>query len=331
MTVKSTVFNASAGTGKTYQVTNLYNALVFGEEYPHEDSPGAAKGSIFAGGKDSKVNCAEILMLTFARNAASEMRMRVAEQVEEALATTEDEEKKQECWRVLRALSGANISTIHSFAQKLLMENAVAAGISPSVRLVEEDEKDELFGECAEIILRRELGDSKSELRSVLQDICYERGTQKIIESAIGLIDKCRDHGLDLATADADELVVKVPPPALIDLADLHAEAQTHISAHIASGKACKAGQTFCEAAATILEDVKGDPDGEAVAVLAKKILGLIKGSWGSMKPAKEEAVENLQRMVGYLAFLQLKVLLFFGGERSSLQLFEFLLSTLEK
>ena len=73
--VSSIRFIASAGTGKTHQVTGLYTALILERPYPGEPLGPIAAGGVFDG--SSRVPCDEILMLTFARNAASEMRTRI--------------------------------------------------------------------------------------------------------------------------------------------------------------------------------------------------------------------------------------------------------------
>ena len=72
------IFHASAGTGKTYQVTNLYAALVLGRRFETKTAddktvvlhePGAA------GPLDPR----RILLMTFTDNAAAELRTRVTQ------------------------------------------------------------------------------------------------------------------------------------------------------------------------------------------------------------------------------------------------------------
>ena len=63
------VYNASAGTGKTYQVTSLYEKLVLEE------------------GIDPR----EILLMTFTDNATAELRMRVSHRLLKARRSAETE------------------------------------------------------------------------------------------------------------------------------------------------------------------------------------------------------------------------------------------------
>ena len=61
--VSSIRFIASAGTGKTHQVTSLYTALILGRPYPSEPLGPIGEGEVFDG--SVRVPCEEILMLTF--------------------------------------------------------------------------------------------------------------------------------------------------------------------------------------------------------------------------------------------------------------------------
>ena len=90
-------FIASAGTGKTHQVVCLYQSLLFGRPYPADDSllPGVKAGAIFDG--KSRIPPERILMLTFTKNAAAEMRSRVTEAIEHELATG-NPETEAFCW-----------------------------------------------------------------------------------------------------------------------------------------------------------------------------------------------------------------------------------------
>ena len=56
-------FVASAGTGKTHQITNLYNALIRQQPYPAHDGllNGIGRGGLYDG--KTKLICDEIIML----------------------------------------------------------------------------------------------------------------------------------------------------------------------------------------------------------------------------------------------------------------------------
>jgi len=115
------VYNASAGTGKTYQVTQLYEDLVLKE------------------GIDPR----EILLMTFTENAAAELRMRVSHRLLKArrIAETDGNGDLAECAILaMSRLPSAPIGTIHSFCTRLLREHALEAGLSPGFSVLAGDE-----------------------------------------------------------------------------------------------------------------------------------------------------------------------------------------------
>ncbi|MCK4564592.1 MAG: UvrD-helicase domain-containing protein, partial [Verrucomicrobia bacterium] len=131
------VYNASAGTGKTYQVTQLYEDLVLRE------------------GIDPR----KILLMTFTDNAAAELRMRVAHRLLKARRTAEaegDDEQTECAIQAMDRLPSAPIGTIHSFCTRLLREHALEAGLSPGFSILIGDDRDELLNQiCRDELLVR--------------------------------------------------------------------------------------------------------------------------------------------------------------------------------
>lgn len=216
MRVRDTIFKASAGTGKTFQVTRLYEALVLGHEF-RETVDGDATPAVLVK-EGEKIPCSRILMLTFANDAAAEMRMRIVPRVEEALARAAGDEEIRFLWNVLKALPAANISTIHSFAQKLLSENAIEAGISPGWTVMEERDAEQLFEELMRQQLLELLGGGDAELKADMQSLCAATGVGRMVEAAIGLAGQLRSRGVELDGRDPAGLV---PEPVLPDAAEL--------------------------------------------------------------------------------------------------------------
>ncbi|MEI6890863.1 MAG: UvrD-helicase domain-containing protein [Pontiella sp.] len=136
------VYNASAGTGKTYQVTSLYEKLVLEE------------------GIDPR----EILLMTFTDNAAAELRMRVAHRLQKARRTAEQADDYDAAERAIAAMSrlpSAPISTIHGFCTRLLREHALEAGLSPGFSVLIGDEHKALLSRiCREELLQKLEADS---------------------------------------------------------------------------------------------------------------------------------------------------------------------------
>ena len=131
------IYNASAGTGKTYQVTGLYEKLVM------EDG----------------IDPRKILLMTFTDNAAAELRMRVSHRLLKARRTAEaaaDDERTEGALVAMSRLPSAPIGTIHSFCTRLLREHALEAGLSPGFSALVGDERTALLDQiCRDELLTR--------------------------------------------------------------------------------------------------------------------------------------------------------------------------------
>ena len=112
---RNVVLEASAGTGKTsVLVTRYLNLLSAG------------------------VDPANVLAITFTRQAASEMRERIVRQLKCDAATSQAAQKR---WAELRdQLSEVAISTVDAFCLSLLREFPLEAGLEPGFTLVDDTE-----------------------------------------------------------------------------------------------------------------------------------------------------------------------------------------------
>ncbi|WP_372794248.1 UvrD-helicase domain-containing protein [Pontiella sp.] len=191
------VYNASAGTGKTYQVTGLYEKLVLEE------------------GIDPR----EILLMTFTENAAAELRMRVAHRFQKARRTAESRDEFETAERAINALNhlpSAPIGTIHSFCTRLLREHALEAGLSPGFTILQGDEhKERLNRICREELLK------KLDTDSAFRDFCSGMNIigsggfgASITESVPQLFDAADSAGITLDHA-ADLLPAPAPVPGI--------------------------------------------------------------------------------------------------------------------
>jgi len=193
------VYNASAGTGKTYQVTQLYEKLVL------EDG----------------IDPCEILLMTFTDNAAAELRMRVAHRLLKARRTAETEGNGVLAERAVYAssrLAAASIGTIHSFCTRLLREHALDAGLSPGFSVLVGDERDELLGRiCRDELLTRLASDPDFKAFCAGAHIIGSGngfGTS-ITETIPKLIAQAGSLGISLENAEA--LLSEPLPPHAID------------------------------------------------------------------------------------------------------------------
>ena len=129
---KSLLVSAAAGSGKTYTLTKRIICSITGK-MANDDETAAANENI------QKVDIDSMLIVTFTRAAASELRQRISEALSEALANDPQNTRLQE---QLIKMSGAKISTIDSFYLDVLRTNFDRAGVSPSFRTADGSELD---------------------------------------------------------------------------------------------------------------------------------------------------------------------------------------------
>jgi ATP-dependent helicase/nuclease subunit A len=82
-----------------------------------------------------------VAAITFTEKAASELRDRVRRQIEGALDRArgaDDPTVAERCARARDDLDGAAIGTLHSFAQRLLVEHPIEAGLPPRIEVLDE-------------------------------------------------------------------------------------------------------------------------------------------------------------------------------------------------
>ena len=194
------IFNASAGTGKTWQVTELYSALVLGRN--HEHLPNDRK----------PIDPRRILLMTFTDNAAAELRVRVSEKMlaAEKAALGNDDELADRARRVLRSMPAASISTIHAFCAGLIREHALELGLSPAFQTLEDEARDALLND----VLRGKIFQSL-EADADFRDFCSgisilgsPDNPYSLINTVRSLLEKAASRGLDLVDAEA-----MLPPP----------------------------------------------------------------------------------------------------------------------
>ena len=225
--LKDIVFIASAGTGKTHQVTELYKALILeGECYPDANADDQfdrfAEGEIVS--KETAITCDDIIMLTFANAAASEMRTRITRKVEELLGEATADEAAP-LWGILRDLSGATISTIHSFAQRVIKENSILAGISPRMRILEESgEPVPIYDEEAGKIVLDILEKPEHPAYSLIRELCQTARAGGVVQALSNFNSACINRGIDLARSECEDRVAVPDVPTYAELSALRAQ-----------------------------------------------------------------------------------------------------------
>ncbi|MEZ5282143.1 MAG: UvrD-helicase domain-containing protein [Acidimicrobiales bacterium] len=95
----------------------------------------------------SGVEMRHIAAITFTEKAALELRDRVRRKLEETADETTDALLAERCSAALDQVDGAAISTLHAFAQRVLSEHPVEAGLPPSIEVLDEISSQVAFDE----------------------------------------------------------------------------------------------------------------------------------------------------------------------------------------
>jgi len=117
------IVEASAGTGKTRRILDRIAFLI--EAGLLTEASGLAA-------------------ITFTEKAASELRNKLRQKIEERMEKTDGDEKER-LNRMLLEFDQAEISTIHSFCARLIRLRPVEAGVAPGFEVMDDSERDLIF------------------------------------------------------------------------------------------------------------------------------------------------------------------------------------------
>ena len=145
----SFVLEAGAGTGKTTLLVDRILCLV----------------------REGHARLDQIAAVTFTENAATTMKLRLRERLENARAhpdTPADERAR--CAAALDMLERAHLSTIHALCAAILQERPLECGVLPGFRMADEAETDLLFSEAWEEWLLERFTSGDDVLMDALED-----------------------------------------------------------------------------------------------------------------------------------------------------------------
>ena len=149
---RNTVVWASAGTGKTRKLVEVYLELL-----------------------ERGVDPGRIVAVTFTERAAAEMRDRIRA----ALATTQGR------WTsAISKLAAAPISTIHGFCGILLRQHGMELGIDPSFSILDEQQSLDLAREAARETIRQEIRSGSEDGENLFRDFGLDGLVENPLEHA---------------------------------------------------------------------------------------------------------------------------------------------------
>jgi ATP-dependent helicase/nuclease subunit A len=175
---KNTVVWASAGTGKTRKLVEIYVELI-----------------------ESGVDPLRIVAITFTEKAAAEMRSRIRCSISSP--------------KILAALPAAPISTIHGFCGRILREDGLKHGIDPSFSILTEQRSLDLARQSVVETLRTEIRSGNEEISDLFGDFGLERLVESAVSAVYWLnsigkdaewLNRCADRQKDAALTATPEL-----------------------------------------------------------------------------------------------------------------------------
>jgi len=189
----NTVVWASAGTGKTHKLVEVYVELL-----------------------ESGVDPMHIVAVTFTEKAAAEMRDRIRSAIYARIAHIPEPERGP--WiRTLGLLPSAPISTIHGFCGLILREHGLNLGIDPDFSILNEQRSADLARESVVETLRTEIRSGNENIARLFGDFGLERLVESVVKAgywlnSLGknpdwLLDRVKDQ--EKAATDLKPLVVE--------------------------------------------------------------------------------------------------------------------------
>ena len=166
-----TLVSAAAGSGKTAVLTERVKNILCDTENP------------------CSVN--ELLVVTFTKAAASEMRDKIAKLLKKACETSENSAylKKQ-----LLQLPAAEICTMDSFCSRIVKDNFTLAGVSPDFQIMSEGDLNALKRETVEAVIDAAYDDFDDDFKHLVEMFLDERNDGVLSDLIISLYDFSRSY-----------------------------------------------------------------------------------------------------------------------------------------
>lgn len=120
---KNIALHAGAGSGKTRVLSRRFLKLMLEKE----------------------IDVDSVVAITFTKKAALEMKERVRELVNKKIIKEQDQKRLIRLNAIKEQLQAANISTFHSFCDKILRENCSLVGLDPMYQILEDVDRETLI------------------------------------------------------------------------------------------------------------------------------------------------------------------------------------------
>jgi ATP-dependent exoDNAse (exonuclease V) beta subunit len=188
---------AGAGTGKTTELVKRIREIVMTDDVPLR----------------------QVAAVTFTEKAAAELRDRLRVEFELIEPSTAEAERRRA--EALDEIDSAAIGTLHSFAQRILGQFPIEAGLPPLIEVLDEVASEIAFERRWIDIRNRLLADTDEQVRLALLLYLSDDSNLKRLRSLTKILEQSWDLLADYVIRHPDD---KVPAP---DLARLIADART--------------------------------------------------------------------------------------------------------
>ncbi|MBN1457282.1 MAG: helicase-exonuclease AddAB subunit AddA, partial [Sedimentisphaerales bacterium] len=157
--------------------------------------------------KNDPIDVSQVLVLTFADDAAEEMRSRIAQRLRARLL----ENYTPSLSAQFLGLDAAQISTIHSFCKRVILDHFYLLDIDPAFRIIDDDEQKLLKLEVLEKVIEQAW--TEEPIAAGLQKLFYRRNVYDIVKGYISNVINISDfldsvvskqHWFDRAAALSD-------------------------------------------------------------------------------------------------------------------------------
>ncbi|MFP4015699.1 MAG: UvrD-helicase domain-containing protein [Halanaerobiales bacterium] len=153
---KNLLVSAAAGSGKTTVLVERIIKIII----------------------EDRVNIDRLLIVTFTRAAAAEMRIKIQEAIEDRLE--EGNQDNNYLIEQLNLLYKAKISTIHSFCKDIIKSNFHLIDIDPAFSMIEEGEKNLLIAEAINDVLENAYQDPEIPFQNIVEAFSSNRDDRQI-------------------------------------------------------------------------------------------------------------------------------------------------------
>lgn len=152
------LLSAAAGSGKTAVLVKRIISLVVNDHIPID----------------------QMLIITFTKAAAGEMRERIMEALSDAI--DEKGADRRFIRKQISMLNNANISTIHAFCMEVIKRNFHNINLDPAFRILDSTEKELIFVESINEVLEKEYEKENDEFINLVESYTSNRGDNELIK-----------------------------------------------------------------------------------------------------------------------------------------------------